>query len=109
MRGRHPLRTDEFWSTVGEHNITAVCLLAAMVPFLLNLPEFEGEQDHSLRTTVIVPWTEEAMGVTKRYNLDALTTFNMTEVSSPSSDLHPNIPAVRQSATGHREQIGRRQ
>ena len=88
-------RTDEFWSTVNEHNITAVCLLAAMVPFLLNLPEFEGEQDHSLRTTVIVPWTEEAMRITKRYNLDALTTFNMTEVSSPlMSDLHPNIPGL---------------
>ncbi len=70
-------RTDEFWSTVNEHSITAVCLLAAMVPFLLNLPEFEGEQDHSLRTTVIVPWTEEAMRVTKRYNLDALTTFKI--------------------------------
>ncbi|MAN34324.1 MAG: ATP-dependent acyl-CoA ligase [Acidimicrobiaceae bacterium] len=88
-------RTDEFWSTVNEHSITAVCLLAAMVPFLLNLPEFEGEQDHSLRTTVIVPWTEEAMRVAERYNLDALTTFNMTEVSSPlMSDLHPNTPGL---------------
>ena len=88
-------RTNEFWSTVNDHNITAVCLLAAMVPFLLNLPEFEGEHDHPLRTTVIVPWTEEAMRVTERYNLDALTTFNMTEVSSPlMSDLHPNIPGL---------------
>jgi len=44
---------------------------------------------------VIVPWTEEAMRVTERYNLDALTTFNMTEVSSPlMSDLHPNIPGL---------------
>ena len=25
-------RTDEFWSTVNDHSITAVCLLAAMVP-----------------------------------------------------------------------------
>jgi len=88
-------RTNEFWSTVNDHNITAVCLLAAMVPFLLNLPEFEGEHDHPLRTTVIVPWTEEAMRVAERYNLDALTTFNMTEVSSPlMSDLHPNIPGL---------------
>ena len=84
-------RTDEFWSTVNEHNVTAVCLLAAMVPFLLNLPEFEGEQDHSLRTTVIVPWTEEAMRVTKRYNLDALTTFNMTEVPPRSCQTSTRI------------------
>ncbi len=88
-------RTDQFWSTIRDHNITATCLLAAMVPFLLNLPEFEGEQDHSLRTTVIVPWTDEAMSVAKRYKLDAMTTFNMTEVSSPlMSDLHPNIPGL---------------
>jgi len=55
----------------------------------------EGEREHTLRTTVIVPWTEEAMRVAERYNLDALTTFNMTEVSSPlMSDLHPNIPGL---------------
>ena len=75
--------------------------------FLLNLPEFEGEQDHSLRTTVIVPWTE-AMRVAERYNLDALTTFNMTEVSSPlMSDLHPNTPGqwkvTRYRASGRRK------
>jgi carnitine-CoA ligase len=88
-------RTHEFWSTVREHKITVVCLLAAMAPFLLNLPEFEGEQDHTLRTTIIVPWTEEAMLVAERYKLDAMTTFNMTEVSSPlMSDLHPNIPGL---------------
>jgi len=88
-------RTNEFWSTVNDHKITAVCLLAAMVPFLLNLPEFEGEQEHPLRTTVIVPWTDEAIRVAERYNLNAMTTFNMTEVSSPlMSDLHPAAPGL---------------
>jgi len=88
-------RTDEFWSTVRDNEVTSTCLLAAMVPFLLNLPEFEGEQDHPMRKAVVVPWTDEAMQVVRRYNLQAWTSFNMTEVSSPLvSDLDPAAPGT---------------
>jgi crotonobetaine/carnitine-CoA ligase len=88
-------KTDQFWSTVTEHEITATCLLAAMIPFLLKLPSFEGERDHPLRKAIVVPWNEDAMAVVKRYGLVAWTTFNMTEVSSPlMSDLSPTAPGT---------------
>ncbi len=86
-------KTDEFWPTVRNNGVTSTCLLAAMIPFLLKLPEFEGEHDHPLRRAVMVPWNEDGAAVAKRYGLDVWTTFNMTEVSSPLvSELDPGPP-----------------
>jgi carnitine-CoA ligase len=88
-------RTDQFWSTVREHDITATILLAAMIPFLLNLPPSDDDLDHPIRKVLCVPWNDEAIAVTKRYGFDAWTTFNMTEVSSPLvSDFHPGVPGT---------------
>ena len=88
-------KTDEFWATVRANNITSTCLLAAMIPFLLKLPDFDGERDHPLRRAVVVPWNEDGAAVAKRYGLDVWTTFNMTEVSSPlMSELDPGPPGT---------------
>lgn len=88
-------KTDEFWSTVRANDVTATCLLAAMIPFLLKLPPSDGEQDHTLRRAVCVPWNEDAMAVGKRYDIEMRTTFNMTEVSSPMvSDPFPPEPGT---------------
>ncbi|MCP3935485.1 MAG: AMP-binding protein [Actinomycetia bacterium] len=76
-------RTDEFWPVVRDNEITATCLLAAMIPFLLNLPTFDGEYDHPMKKVLVVPWNDEAMAVCKRYGVTAWTGFNMTEVCSP--------------------------
>jgi len=40
-------KTDEFWSTVREYEVTATCLLAAMIPFLLKLPPSDDERNHT--------------------------------------------------------------
>ena len=88
-------KTGEFWQTVREHEITVVCLLGAMLPFLLNLPPGNHDRDHCLRLAAVVPWNEEAMAVGRRYGIDMRTTFNMTEVSSPMiSDPYPPEPGT---------------
>jgi crotonobetaine/carnitine-CoA ligase len=85
-------RTDQFWPIVREHEITFTCLLAAMVPFLLNLPPSDDDRDHPMTKVICVPWNDEAIAVCKRYGFDAWTTFNMTEVSSPLvSDFDPGV------------------
>jgi crotonobetaine/carnitine-CoA ligase len=76
-------KTDEFWNTVREHEITSAVLLAAMIPFLLKLPSAPNEKDHPLIKAAVVPWNEDAMAVGRRYGIEMRTTFNMTEVSSP--------------------------
>lgn len=88
-------RTDQFWPIVREHEITFTCLLAAMIPFLLNLPPSDNDHDHPMRKAVCVPWNDEAIAVTKRYGIAAWTTFNMTEVSSPLvSGYDPGVPGT---------------
>ncbi|MDG2304568.1 MAG: AMP-binding protein [Candidatus Binatia bacterium] len=76
-------KTDEFWQTVRDNELTSACLLAAMIPFLLKLPPSSGEKDHPLKKAVCVPWNEDAMAVGRRYGIEMRTTFNMTEISSP--------------------------
>ncbi|MEZ5376587.1 MAG: AMP-binding protein [Acidimicrobiales bacterium] len=86
-------KTDEFWDTVRKHEVTATCLLAAMIPFLLKLPPSNDERDHTLRRAICVPWNEDAMAVGRRYGIELRTTFNMTEVSSPMvSEPFPRSP-----------------
>lgn len=76
-------KTDQFWSAVREHEITATCLLAAMIPFLLKLPPADDDQAHTLRKAMCVPWNEDAIALSERHGIRSWTTFNMTEVSSP--------------------------
>jgi carnitine-CoA ligase len=83
-------KTDEFWQTVRDYDITATCLLAAMNPFLLKLPPSDQDKKHSLKKVICVPWNEDAMKVGIRHGFDTRTCFNMTEISNPMvSDIHP--------------------
>ena len=88
-------KTEEFWTTVRENQITMTCLLGAMIPFLLKLPSGNQDQDHPLKKTVCVPWNEDTMAMGRRYGIDMRTTFNMTEVSSPMiSTSYPAEPGT---------------
>ncbi len=88
-------KTNEFWQTVRENDINLTCLLGAMTPFMLKLPPSNRDTEHSLRKAVCIPWNEDAIAVGKRYNIDARTAFNMTEISTPMlSDLYPPEPGT---------------
>jgi crotonobetaine/carnitine-CoA ligase len=75
--------TDAFWQMVREQEITSVCLVGAMIPFLLKLPPSDDEKDHPLRKALCVPWNDDSMALGKRYGVEVRTCFNMTEVSGP--------------------------
>ncbi|MDP6270740.1 MAG: AMP-binding protein [Alphaproteobacteria bacterium] len=75
-------KTEEFWDTVRTYEITASCLVAAMIPFLLKLPPSNQDLDHPMKKALCVPWNEDAMALGKRHGIDMRTTFNMTEISA---------------------------
>jgi crotonobetaine/carnitine-CoA ligase len=88
-------KTNEFWETVRENQLTLTCLLGAMIPFLLKLPPSNRDKDHPLKKAVCVPWNEDTMAVGHRYGIEVRTVFNMTEVSTPMlSDLFPPEPGT---------------
>jgi crotonobetaine/carnitine-CoA ligase len=76
-------KTTEFWDTIREHEITSICLVAAMIPFLLKLPPSDEDRNHSLKKGLCVPWNEDGRAVGERYGIEMRTCFNMTEVSGP--------------------------
>ena len=83
--------TDRFWSVVRKHEITMACLLSAMVPFLLKLPENESDTDHPLKHVVTVPWNQDAAALAKRHRILMRTSYNMTEACTPLvSDVNPD-------------------
>ena len=76
-------KTEEFWDSVRRHNITSVCLVAAMIPFLLKLPPSDSDKDHPLKKALCVPWNEDGRAIAERHGFEARTSFNMTEISGP--------------------------
>jgi crotonobetaine/carnitine-CoA ligase len=76
-------KTDEFWQTVRDYDITSTCLVAAMIPFLLKLPETGDDKNHSLKKALCVPWNEDGRAMGKRHGIEMRTCFNMTEISGP--------------------------
>nr|MCH9672922.1 AMP-binding protein [Gammaproteobacteria bacterium] len=76
-------RTDEFWQQVRDLEVTSSIMLGAMTPFLLKTAPSPADQDHPLRTVLMVPLGEDAQDFAERFNVDVYTTFNMTEISSP--------------------------
>jgi crotonobetaine/carnitine-CoA ligase len=76
-------RTQTFWETVRNMNVTAVGLLGTMVQFLMQQPASAGDREHSLRKAVIAPFGDEALAFAQRFGVQVFTEFNMTELSVP--------------------------
>ena len=76
-------RTETFWDTVRQLEVTAVGLLGTMVQFLMQQPVQPDEKQHSIRTAVIAPYGDEALAFADRFNIQVFTEFNMTELSVP--------------------------
>ena len=49
-------KTDQFWQTVRDYQITSTCLVTAMVLFLLKLPASDEDKNHPLKKALCVPW-----------------------------------------------------
>jgi crotonobetaine/carnitine-CoA ligase len=76
-------KTEEFWDTVRNYEITSTCLVAAMTTFLLKVPPGTNEKDNPLMKALCVPWNQDARLVGERFGIDVRTCFNMTEISGP--------------------------
>jgi carnitine-CoA ligase len=75
--------TERFWPFVRETETSAAFLLGVMATFLLKQSPSGDDLDHKLRKAFMVPFTEAALDMHKRFGIDVYTIFNMTEISSP--------------------------
>jgi crotonobetaine/carnitine-CoA ligase len=84
--------TRTFWETIRKTKSTCLTLLGGMTSFLVKAPPDPEERNHTLRTAVVIPVSDEAVAFSKRFSVDIYTTFNMTETSWPlMSECNPVV------------------
>ena len=76
-------RTDTFWDTIRNTKSTSCIVLGSMAQFLVNQPPSPDDKNHTLRTAIMVPWTEDSRIFAERFDVKLWTLFNMTELSVP--------------------------
>ncbi len=84
--------TDQFWQTIHRTQSSTAILLGVMAGFLMKQPDPPAEMARSLRWISVVPLDEDAIAFGRRFGVDVITGFNMTEVSSPIvSEVNPTL------------------
>lgn len=78
-----PFRTDTFWDTIRSTKATSCIILGSMAQFLVNQPPSPEDRNHTLKTAIMVPWTEDSRIFAERFGVKLWTLFNMTELSVP--------------------------
>lgn len=83
--------TDRFWDQINETKSTCILLLGAMATFIVKQPENPSDKNHTLRTVIIVPLSENAEAFSERFGVTVWTLFNMSEISTQLVS-EPNPP-----------------
>ena len=76
-------KTDAFWEMIRRYQATFVILLGVMAQFLVKQPERPDDADNPLRTATVIPYDFDTRPFRKRFGVDTVTVFNMTETSVP--------------------------
>ena len=85
-------RTEEFWPRIRATGCTMVFLLGAMASFIERLPPAPDDADNPLRKLFMVPLVEDLEGFRRRFDVDVVSIYNMTELSAPIiSEWNPTV------------------
>jgi len=85
-------RTDEFWPRIRATGCTMVFLLGVMASFVERLPPAPDDADNPLRKMFMVPVVDDLEGFRRRFDVDVVSIYNMTELSAPIvSEWNPTI------------------
>jgi crotonobetaine/carnitine-CoA ligase len=86
-------RTERFWPQIRATGSTMVFLLGVMASFVERLPPAADDADNPLRKMFMVPLVEDLEGFRRRFDVDVVSIYNMTELSAPIvSEWNPTVP-----------------
>ena len=86
-------RTEAFWPQIRATGSTMVFLLGVMASFVERLPPAPDDADNPLRKMFMVPLVEDLEGFRRRFDVDVISIYNMTELSAPIvSEWNPTVP-----------------
>jgi crotonobetaine/carnitine-CoA ligase len=88
-------RTEEFWRQIRATGSTMVFLLGVMASFVERLPPADDDADNPLCKLFMVPLVEDLEGFRRRFDVDVVSIYNMTELSAPIvSEWNPTVPGT---------------
>lgn len=84
--------TDRFWPQIRATGSTIVFLLGVMAMFVERRPAEPDDASNPLTTVFMVPVVDDLAGFRRRFGVDVVSIYNMTELSAPLiTDLNPTI------------------
>jgi carnitine-CoA ligase len=75
--------TAQFWDVVRTTGATHATILGAMGHFLMSAPECQNDANQPLRKVILGPVTQSTSDFARRFGVEVVTIFNMTETSVP--------------------------
>jgi len=86
-------RTETFWETTRRYGTTACALLGSTASFLESQPPRDDDADNPIRSVAMVPMVRDPQGFSRRFGVDVMTSWGMSEVSNPiTSEVNPSNP-----------------
>lgn len=76
-------KTDVFWDVAREHGTTAAVLLGAAATFLEGAAPRPDDADNPMRLIAMVPLVKDPAGFGRRFGVDVVTSYGMSELSIP--------------------------
>ena len=84
--------TERFWPQIRETGSTIVFLLGVMAMFVEGRPTAPDDVENPLRKAFMVPVVEDLPTFRRRFGVDVVSIYNMTELSTPLiTDWNPTI------------------
>lgn len=75
--------THDFWDVVVRTESTSALLMGVMATFLMKQPASMAEQQHRVRSALIVPLSVDSMAFSQRFGCEVYTAFAMSEITTP--------------------------
>jgi len=84
--------TESFWPQIRKTESTIVFLLGVMAMFVEGRPPAPDDAENPLRKAFMVPMVEDPPAFRRRFGVDVISIYNMTELSTPLiTDWNPTI------------------
>jgi crotonobetaine/carnitine-CoA ligase len=84
---REKFSASQFWSDVRRFNCTWSTLIGVMAPFLTAQEPDPSDADNPLRQIFVIPVPPDVEGFMRRFDVEVMTVYGMTEISVPFSSL----------------------
>lgn len=97
---RERFDTNSFWDDIEAFKCTFTLLVGALAGFLYHQPESPNDASNSLEAVLFSPWIAEVEDFKRRFGVEAYSSFNMTEISSPIVAGWDDEPIVNPKSCG---------